>query len=31
VAEFEKRLIGDAGAVNLFVTNGHGGDAMELS
>jgi len=30
VAEFEKRLIGDGGAVNLSVTNGHG-DAMELS
>jgi len=30
VAEFEKRLIGDQGAVNLGVTNGHG-DAMELS
>lgn len=29
VAEFEKRLIGDAGDVNLSVTNGHG-DAMEL-
>jgi len=30
VQEFEKRLIGDAGAVNLSITNGHG-DAMELS
>jgi RuvB-like protein 2 len=30
VAEFEKRLIGDGGAVSLSVTNGHG-DAMELS
>src|SRR5271155_5041934 len=30
IAEFEKRLIGDAGAVNLSVTNGHS-DAMELS
>ncbi|EKD16213.1 reptin [Drepanopeziza brunnea f. sp. 'multigermtubi' MB_m1] len=30
VSEFEKRLIGDSGAVNLSFTNGHG-DAMELS
>lgn len=30
VAEFEKRLIGDAGEVNFQVTNGHG-DAMEIS
>jgi RuvB-like protein 2 len=30
VSDFEKRLIGDGGAVNLSVTNGHG-DAMELS
>jgi len=30
VAEFEKRLIGEGGAVNLSITNGHG-DAMELS
>ncbi|KAG9240591.1 TIP49 C-terminus-domain-containing protein [Calycina marina] len=30
VAEFEKRLIGDEGYVNLSITNGHG-DAMELS
>jgi RuvB-like protein 2 len=30
VAEFEKRLIGDEGTVNLSVTNGHG-DAMEIS
>jgi len=29
VAEFEKRLIGDEGYVNLSITNGHG-DAMEL-
>lgn len=29
VSEFEKRLIGDAGDVNLSVTTGHG-DAMEL-
>lgn len=29
VAEFEKRLIGEEGHVNLSVTNGHG-DAMEL-
>jgi len=29
VAEFEKRLIGDEGHVNLSVTNGHG-DAMEM-
>ena len=31
VAEFEKRLIGDAGDVNLFYPNGSGGDAMEIS
>ncbi|RDW95341.1 RuvB-like helicase [Coleophoma crateriformis] len=30
VQDFEKRLIGDEGFVNLSVTNGHG-DAMELS
>ncbi|KAF7872502.1 hypothetical protein EAF04_003423 [Stromatinia cepivora] len=30
VTDFEKRLIGDEGGVNLSVTNGHG-DAMELS
>jgi len=30
VIDFEKRLIGDAGAVNLSITNGHG-EAMELS
>jgi len=30
VAEFEKRLIGDEGHVNLSITNGHG-DAMEIS
>ncbi|TGO09928.1 hypothetical protein BTUL_0149g00060 [Botrytis tulipae] len=30
VTEFEKRLIGEEGGVNLSVTNGHG-DAMELS
>ena len=30
VAEFEKRLIGDEGYVNLSITNGHG-DAMEIS
>ncbi len=30
VREFEKRLIGDEGAVSLSVTNGHG-DAMEIS
>lgn len=30
VSEFEKRLIGESGAVNFAVTNGHG-DAMELS
>jgi len=30
VAEFEKRLIGDEGFVNLSITNGHG-DAMEIS
>ena len=30
VTDFEKRLIGDGGLVNLSVTNGHG-DAMELS
>ena len=30
VSEFEKRLIGDEGYVNLSVTNGHG-DAMEIS
>jgi RuvB-like protein 2 len=30
VAEFETKLIGEAGEVNLSITNGHG-DAMELS
>ncbi|KAK6606404.1 RuvB-like helicase 2 [Botrytis cinerea] len=30
VTDFEKRLIGEEGGVNLSVTNGHG-DAMELS
>jgi RuvB-like protein 2 len=30
VMDFEKRLIGDAGTVNLSATNGHG-DAMEIS
>jgi RuvB-like protein 2 len=30
VHDFEKRLIGEEGAVNLSVTNGHGDDAMEL-
>lgn len=30
VTEFEKRLIGEGGMVNLSITNGHG-DAMELS
>lgn len=30
VMDFEKRLIGDGGAVNLSFTNGHG-DAMEIS
>ncbi|KAF7900641.1 hypothetical protein EAE96_004233 [Botrytis aclada] len=30
VTDFEKRLIGEEGSVNLSVTNGHG-DAMELS
>ncbi|KAK7185471.1 RuvB-like helicase 2 [Paraphaeosphaeria sporulosa] len=31
VAESEKRLIGDAGAVSLSVTNGAGADAMDVS
>jgi RuvB-like protein 2 len=30
VVDFEKRLIGEEGAVSLSVTNGHG-DAMEIS
>jgi len=31
VGEFEKRFIGEEGGVDLAVTNGHGGDEMEVS
>ncbi len=31
VGEFEKRFIGEEGDVDLAVTNGHGGDEMEVS